>query len=86
MKIHLKPLFSFIAGKIACLCLLVWIFGMAGHSLAADSILPDIPQIDWRDLTQGRLIGRGGFGDVYEGQWKGQDVAIKKLHMHTLST
>jgi serine/threonine protein kinase len=48
------------------------------------AILPDIPLIDWRDLTQGRLIGRGGFGDVYEGQWKGQDVAIKKLHMHAL--
>jgi len=55
--------------------------GMPG---AATAILPDIPQIAWGDLTQGQLIGRGGFGDVYEGQWKGQDVAIKKLHMHAL--
>src|SRR5438105_3406454 len=48
------------------------------------AILPDIPQIPWHELRQGKLIGKGGFGDVFEGQWRGQEVAIKVLHMHDL--
>ena len=29
------------------------------------------------DMT--RVIGRGGFGPVFRGEWRGRDVAIKKL-------
>lgn len=29
----------------------------------------------------GRLLGRGGYGEVYEGRWRGQRVAVKLLSM-----
>ena len=32
------------------------------------------------DLTIGSQIGRGAFGVVYEGKWKGLRVAIKWMH------
>ncbi len=41
--------------------------------------------IDYKDLTLGQKIGRGGFGDVFKGTWTGQDVAVKKLHMADMS-
>ena len=41
--------------------------------------------IDYNELTVESKIGSGGFGDVYKGQWTGQDVAIKKLHMTNMS-
>ncbi|XP_053202945.1 uncharacterized protein LOC128387718 isoform X2 [Panonychus citri] len=31
------------------------------------------------DFSKDRIIGRGGFGVVYKGIWKGTEVAIKKL-------
>ncbi len=41
--------------------------------------------ISWHDLTVGKRIGGGGYGEVYEGEWSGITVAIKQLHL-TLST
>lgn len=32
-------------------------------------------------LTLEKLIGKGGYGGVYWGKWKGQDVAVKKMHL-----
>jgi len=33
------------------------------------------------ELTFGPLINRGSFGEVFEGKYKGKDVAIKKLRI-----
>ena len=37
------------------------------------------PVLAYEDLTFGKVLGAGGFGEVYKGQWQGVDVAIKKL-------
>ncbi|GFS77321.1 hypothetical protein NPIL_372911 [Nephila pilipes] len=51
-----------------------------------DDCLPDIMRIAYEDIrkaTDGfnkdRILGRGGFGTVYRGEWKGASVAIKIL-------
>ena len=44
-----------------------------------------MPNITWNSLRQGTLIGNGSFGDVYQGTWKGKQVAIKLLQMKTLA-
>ncbi len=48
--------------------------------------LSAVQPISWHDLTVGRRIGGGGYGEVYQGEWSGIPVAIKKLHLKTLST
>ncbi len=35
-------------------------------------------------MTVGNLLGHGGYGDVYQGQWQNVSVAIKELHLKTL--
>jgi len=37
--------------------------------------------IDHREITYGKLIGRGGFGSVYRGKYKGMDVALKEIQI-----
>ncbi|GFQ71217.1 hypothetical protein TNCT_292591 [Trichonephila clavata] len=51
-----------------------------------DDCLPDIMRIAYEDIrkaTDGfnkdRILGKGGFGTVYRGEWKGTSVAIKIL-------
>eukprot|EP00002_Diphylleia_rotans_P006711 TRINITY_DN1608_c0_g1_i1.p1 TRINITY_DN1608_c0_g1~~TRINITY_DN1608_c0_g1_i1.p1 ORF type:complete len:623 (-),score=133.97 TRINITY_DN1608_c0_g1_i1:1568-3331(-) len=36
-------------------------------------------QINYEDLKIGELIGVGGFGEVYKGEWRGTEVAVKIL-------
>ena len=45
----------------------------------------NVLQIPWNDLNVGQLLGHGGYGDVYQGSWHGTSVAIKQLHLKTLS-
>ena len=33
--------------------------------------------IDFKELVLGKKIGEGGYGEVHQGKWLGQDVAIK---------
>ena len=30
-----------------------------------------------KDLSQNKILGQGGYGNVYEGVWSGKPVAIK---------
>ena len=58
------------------------------HTLKPSSLatLPfDLQHIAWNTLTVGNLLGHGGYGDVYQGQWQNVSVAIKELHLKTLS-
>lgn len=41
--------------------------------------------IDESDLSFDEIIGRGGFGVVWKGRYKGEAVAIKKIHSQFLS-
>ncbi|MBS0648030.1 MAG: SEL1-like repeat protein [Verrucomicrobia bacterium] len=43
-------------------------------------------EVRYSDLTFGRELGKGGFGTVYQGAWKGSAVAIKKLKINELAS
>src|SRR5690349_6624810 len=45
-----------------------------------------LTKIPWDSLEVGEMIGQGGFGAVYLGTWHHSPVAIKQLHLKTLST
>jgi serine/threonine protein kinase len=41
--------------------------------------------INHAELTQGQELGRGGFGVVYRGTYRHNDVAIKQLLLENIS-
>lgn len=45
----------------------------------------DVACIPWDALEVGEMIGQGGFGSVHLGTWHHSPVAIKQLHLRTLS-
>ena len=55
--------------------------GGGGRSGGAPSEQDMDWEIDQRDLTFGKLLGSGTFGDVYKGKWLGSEVAIKVLRV-----
>ena len=44
---------------------------------------PGVPplelQVDFSEISLGRVLGRGGHGAVYAGEWRGRSVAVKVL-------
>ena len=38
----------------------------------------------WKELQLGKLLGQGGFGEVYLGSWQGKEVAVKTLTLKKL--
>ncbi|XP_063047500.1 mitogen-activated protein kinase kinase kinase 21 isoform X2 [Engraulis encrasicolus] len=50
----------------------------AGGSVGAREHVPSVPvQIPFSELVLEEIIGVGGFGKVYRGTWKDQEVAVK---------
>ena len=49
--------------------------------LAPDLAMSDFDgcQIDFRELELDKELGKGSFGIIYRGNWKGDEVAVKKL-------
>ena len=39
-----------------------------------------------RDLDKNKILGQGGFGKVFEGEWGGKPVAIKRIQLSDISS
>lgn len=40
----------------------------------------DLPKLNFEtDITLGKQLGKGAFGEIYEGTWRGRSYAVKKL-------
>lgn len=51
------------------------------------SLPANLPQVSWNDLNvDPRVIGRGGFGQVHRGNWRGVPVAVKALHQSSMAS
>ena len=64
--------------------------GQSGFAGDSKKTMPDsISQIDYRSIDikadESSELGRGSFGVVLKGKWKGIDVAVKKLHLDKLT-
>ena len=44
---------------------------MSGVDAKSVGPMVTVPQIAWKELQVGTLIGNGSYGDVYRGQWQG---------------
>lgn len=49
-------------------------------SLQIFSIITEL-STDYKEIHFGEVVGRGTFGIVYKGAWKGQTVALKRIQI-----
>ncbi|XP_028805389.1 probable serine/threonine-protein kinase SIS8 [Neltuma alba] len=50
-------------------------------STKSDSALDDVAEyeIPWEEMVLGERIGLGSYGEVYHGEWRGTEVAVKRF-------
>lgn len=55
--------------------------GDSASSARSDMPLDDVSdcEIAWEEITVGERIGLGSYGEVYRGDWRGTEVAIKRF-------
>jgi serine/threonine protein kinase len=46
---------------------------------ASNATIPSWANVDFHEIEVGDRLGGGGVGIIYQGHWKGQDVALKTL-------
>ncbi|KAI4347249.1 hypothetical protein L6164_008077 [Bauhinia variegata] len=54
---------------------------VSNDSVKSESALDDVAEyeIPWEEITLGERIGLGSYGEVYRGEWRGTEVAVKKF-------
>jgi len=45
----------------------------------------EVWNIDWDELEMVKLLGEGGYGQVYQAKWKETDVAVKVMQIGDVS-
>ena len=53
--------------------------------MAIPTITTKLPVIPSEDFTKGKILGKGGFGQVYLGNWHATPIAVKELLVQTIS-
>lgn len=69
---------------VAIALVMVWI--RHRHYIAGyDKIKEGNAEVDLSEIKYGNVIGRGTFGEVFKGTWRGAIVAVKKLNSSQMS-
>ena len=53
--------------------------------MAIPKITTQLPVIPSEDFTKGDILGKGGFGQVFLGNWQATPIAVKELLVQTIS-
>jgi hypothetical protein len=62
-----------------------WAAALADGPMATEVAVPSLWKVDPRDLPNGKLLGRGGFGEVRETTWLGEKYAKKVFPIESQS-
>ena len=70
-----------IAVCVVSLVIVFWCRYQRKRAIGGGSKMTGNTQVDPRDIEYGECIGRGAYGEVYKGKWRGSLVAVKKLRV-----